>query len=158
MARVRDSHRSKVYKWERAEIFPRCGMSDMLSMDDVLLLARDVARYYDIDTPRVVHSNRRLGGAYYPLWHKVSLSNWAYMRGVVIHELAHAVSHKLFSKNGNWIAGHGVEFQACYVEMLEAFGGIDRYTMVASLWRHGLVPQRRPRERLNAMKVAACAP
>jgi hypothetical protein len=133
--RPRDSQRKRVYEAERA-LFP----DDLFPPDLTLLQAEALvgriymdARYRHLDRlrpipPAVKDGRGRRRAGYCRARHAIALPRWARRVWVVAHEVAHAfLDH-------NRHAGHGEEFVAVYLDVLQRHAGMD-----ASVLRTGFV-------------------
>tara|TARA_R110002020_G_scaffold165813_5_gene353561 strand:- start:19657 stop:20421 length:765 start_codon:yes stop_codon:yes gene_type:complete len=109
---VRDSQRSKVYKWENDQDWMT--KTGGLSRGYAEYLAKSAARYPEL---LVKFPGNRTGSAWSSYTGKtISLPNWALTHGVVLHEAAHSVVSRKNTKTR--VAVHGPEFVTEYCLML----------------------------------------
>lgn len=124
-----DSQRAKVYRWERAEIFP--GRDAPLSLEACRALVEAAYRWAEAGgasapgwaPPRVTdgRGRRHASGSRTA----IKLPRWARTMPIVLHECAHGLAPD----------GHGPCFVAVYVALLERFLGLDGSALRASLLR-----------------------
>ena len=157
MQRPRDNQRKRVYDAERA-LFPDDHFPADLTLPQAEALVGRIymdARYRHLDRvhplpPAVKDGRGRRRAGYCRARHAIALPRWARRVWVVAHEVAHAfLDH-------NRHAGHGEEFVAVYLDVLERHAGMDgtvlrrgfvtRGVRVATLFEQGgilLHPSRR---------------
>lgn len=130
--RERDTQRSKVYEWERAEFatkLPAPANTPMTLAQCAKLVAR-VYKLYDKPCPRVSDGRRRRSAS--GTQHEVKLPRWARKGWVVLHEAAHGLA-RIYCPGK---AAHGAEFVAIFAELLNAIYGISLYALETSALRH----------------------
>ena len=111
---VRDSQRSKVYRWENAQDWMT--KKGGLSKGYAEYLAKAAAKYPKL---LVKFPGNRRGCAWSSHSGKaISLPNWALTPGVVLHEAAHSVISRRTSRTNRGVAAHGPEFVTEFCLML----------------------------------------
>lgn len=139
MQRPRDSQRKRVYDAERA-LFPDDQFPAGLTLPQAEALVDRIymdARYRRLDrlhpVPPVVKDGRgRRRAGYCRARHAIALPRWARRVWVVAHEVAHAfLDH-------NRHAGHGEEFVAVYLDVLQRHAGMDADALRHGFLRHGV--------------------
>lgn len=123
--RPRDFQRSRLYRWESANVLPRDRRT--LSLDACRDLAREVfaARLAE-PPPRIEDGRGRRHAA--GSRQVIKLPRWARTRPIVLHECAHGLSTD----------AHGPDFVRVYLELLAAFLGWDRTELEHSALLSGL--------------------
>ncbi len=148
--RQRDSQRSKVYKAETAAGFDKHQPDpDLRDMPALVRFVRRVWRSKRLRAawpkcggdPPVVRDGRghrnATGSAY-----RVTLPVWSRNRLVVLHELAHAVTHRQY---GWATAGHGHEFCAVFLKLVLWHLGRDAHDRLKAGFKAHRVKFRPPR-------------
>jgi putative metallohydrolase (TIGR04338 family) len=133
--RPRDSQRKRVYDAERA-LFPDDRFPPHLTLPQAEALVGRIyldARYRHLDRlhplpPAVKDGRGRRRAGYCRARHAIALPRWARRVWVVAHEVAHALL------DHNRHPGHGEEFVAVYLDVLERHVGMDAATL-----RHGFL-------------------
>ena len=117
---VRDSQRSKVYRWESSQDWMT--KTGGLSRGYAEYLAKAATKYSDL---LVKFPGNRRGCAWSSFTGKtISLPNWALTHGVVLHEAAHSVISRRTTEYGpqyasnRGVASHGPEFVTEFCLML----------------------------------------
>ena len=118
--KVRDFQRSRVYSWERANVLPLS--SDPLTLAQCEALVDRVYRAcerpdpanHEWSPPRVTDGRGRRHAA--GSREVIKLPRWARTRPIVLHECAHGMASD----------GHGPEFVAVYLDLLEHFASFER--------------------------------
>ncbi len=135
MGRPRDNQRKRVYDAERA-LFPDDRFPPDMTLPQAEALIGRIymdARYRHLDRlhpvpPAVKDGRGRRRAGYCRARHAIALPRWARRVWVVAHEVAHAfLDH-------NRHPGHGEEFVAVYLDVLERHAGLD-----GSVLRHGFI-------------------
>lgn len=124
--RPRDFQRAKVYRWERAHVHTMLRPSP-LPLAECSDLVREVFYWYEKPLvtlgwapPQVTDGRGRRHAC--GSRDVIKLPRWARQRTIVLHECAHGMASD----------GHGPEFMARYIELLEEFASMDVTELVAS--------------------------
>lgn len=75
--------------------------------------------------------------------HGIKLPTWAWRQNVVIHELAHTITHRHFGWD---VAGHGWQFCSVYLRMTLLFMGRYAHDNLKLSFKHHRVRFRAPRK------------
>lgn len=127
----RDTQRSKVYAWERADIWPD-GISAQdhepeMSLEECLIFIARVWQDYTTAPPPRVRQGRRgataRGGRY-----RITLPTWAQNKWVILHELAHA----LLAYRQSIEPWHGPEFARHYIDLLATYLKVSKTELTRS--------------------------
>lgn len=122
---LRDSQRTKFYKWEREVVSGRA-RDQRLSLEACGELISKVCRSYSVAIPEV-KDGRGTRKASAQL-NRINLPRWARTKGVVLHELTHCILDFDAFRRGRWgnaYAAHGPEFMRLFIQLL-ANEGIGR--------------------------------
>jgi len=119
MGKIKDSQKSKVYKWEEKHI-PITAFGEQLSLKECEDLIRQALTWWlddnDVWMP-IIKDGRGTqtarGGA-----KRISLPRWARNHGVVLHEIAHCLLFRMGERSDG---GHGPYFMRTYIELLGKF-------------------------------------
>jgi len=125
--RPRDQQRQKVYRWEAEQVMPKA--ADRLDLDacrDLVGRVFHAAEWPQSKAPgwappRVTDGRGRRHAA--GSREVIKLPRWSRTLAVVLHECAHGLARD----------GHGPDFVARYVELLEAYAGLDRDALLKGL-------------------------
>ena len=141
MRRPRDSQRSKLYGWERAELKTGRLVDDRdnvpLGEKGAQRLVREIWYAYCPelgDAPLVRVMGNRGRGVAFP--HLIKLSSsyaTTQTRWYVIHELTHSIIARRTSYPAIEPAAHGPEFCALYANLLHRFSSADRPLVVGTM-------------------------
>jgi hypothetical protein len=154
---LRDFQRSRVYRWEAAQVLGQPGAAEPLSLDACRALVEAVFRWAE-------RPGRRAGAA--AAWapprvtdgrgrrhacgsrDAIKLPRWARTRAIVLHECAHGLAADL----------HGPEFVAVYLDLLARFAGLDEAALRATLGAASVAAAPAsglPRQPVRGERVAA---
>ena len=125
--RIRDSQKSKVYKWENKNL-PYIG--EQLSLEQCeQLIHQAIAWWFRNPKPHMplIKSGKGTtvarGGA-----KLINLPTWARNYGVVLHETTHCLIDRM--KHNDVDGGHGPYFMRTYIELLGYFLKVDKAELV----------------------------
>jgi hypothetical protein len=142
---LRDSQRSRVYRWEAEHVLPHDG--EILPLAACARLVEAAFRWAEADLvqaadwrpPEVTDGRGRRHACGSRA--VIKLPRWARTRPVVLHECAHGLADDK----------HGPRFVARYVDLLQQFLDLDRALLHASLSRHrvriAIAEELRPKRR-----------
>lgn len=127
-----DFQRARVYRWEAEHVFPKD--TAPLGLDDCRALVEAAYRWAEPEAsgrpgwapPEVTDGRGRRHAC--GSREVIKLPRWSRTRPVVLHECAHGLAADK----------HGPRFVRVYVELLVAFAGQDRLTLVTSLRAAGI--------------------
>jgi hypothetical protein len=129
--RPRDFQRGRVYAWEAQHVFPHAG--ERLSLAACRALVEIAYRWREAPgadpawaPPRVTDGRGRRHAC--GSREVIKLPRWARTRAVVLHECAHGMADDQ----------HGPRFVAVYATLLEAFAGLERGHLTATLAAAGV--------------------
>jgi hypothetical protein len=114
---MKDSQRSKVYKWER-EIWAMVDLKATLTLDECKSLIREMHRDADISLacrftfPSVLDGRGNRRASYNQTRHQIKLPRWARSKWVVCHEYAH------YLVDSTKYEAHGAEFVSALIALL----------------------------------------
>ena len=126
MKKVRDSQRSKVYKWENSHI-PNFYAVELTLHECELFITEAISWWFrlsksDVSMPLIKsgRGTRKARGSA----HKINLPRWARSKAVVLHETAHCLVDRMdhLSEDG----GHGPYFMGTYIRLLGHFLELSR--------------------------------
>ena len=132
MPRVRDQQRSKVYKWESIHADTLEMGAPTMTLEECKTLAHKAITWWfrlksGKNTRPMLLPRVKKGREDTSAWADVdtiSLPEWAWTKGSVLHETAHCIvaNQGLWSKDG----GHGPYFMRVYIELLGQYLKINR--------------------------------
>ena len=123
MSTVRDSQRSKVYKWEFTIRELDSNLNEQLTLPQAQELADKAwQRYYpNKQSPKVVIRNGHGNSFYKRGVHTITLRpEWGVIPTVILHEVAHAIT---IQTHGYTVAMHGAEFMGFMLELWKWYSG-----------------------------------
>jgi hypothetical protein len=115
VAKVRDSQRSAVYRWERS--LDTTMHAEQMTLEQCRDLIGKVWKRYAYGRMPNVADGRGTRKAYGSK-SRISLPRWSRNPTVVLHETAHALVQLHL---GNAVAGHGPEFARVFLGLLEEY-------------------------------------
>jgi len=127
----RDAQRSKLYAWERQDVFPTFANHRELTLDECKALA---AKMYGARV--VVKDGRGCRNASAHCYHrvaKITLPKWARRPDVIAHEIAHWKAHRI----DPGAPAHGGIFTAEFIKLLATLG-FDHDELVIKALDYGL--------------------
>lgn len=142
--RVRDTQRSKVYKWGNIikKKLPTINKFQIKKLVELSSLSMDVF------PPKVDLSyKRKVVACYRPSNHTVSFpaeqDSWSHNMECVIHEVAHAIHHELMKKlkSKSWIQyeeSHGPGFMAVNIFLLTQYTELTTEELKRLAWGMGV--------------------
>ena len=123
MSTVRDSQRSKVYKWEFTIRELDSNLNEQLTLPQAQELADKAwQRYYpNKQSPKVVIRNGHGNSFYKQNEHTITLRpSWGVIPAVILHEVSHAI---VIATHGRTVAMHGAEFMGFMLELWKWYSG-----------------------------------
>jgi putative metallohydrolase (TIGR04338 family) len=147
MTRHRDTQRAKLY---RAENHWRRAIGDAQFRDQLgyLMFVEKVERdkwfrrKYGARTFTVADGRGTRRATAWGSRH-LSLPRWARTPGVILHEVAHCVTH---TEHDSDVAAHGWEFASVMLDLVRHFLGVENYRKLRRCFAEGHVRYKRPRE------------
>lgn len=121
MPASRDSQRSRVYAFEGAHIFRGTPASELLEPREAVELITKVWRRYGVGIPPQVNFLKGHGAgsaSYYVI--NLKVLNGGLTKALVLHELAHSLSHLRDPR-----IGHGPEFMGMFLDLLRLYTDCD---------------------------------
>lgn len=116
---VRDSQRSKVYKFDTA-------MGITFEPEKTLTLAaahymcQQIAAHYRLPKPGIGDGRGARRAFYEHNRYRIVLPRWARQSKVVLHEMAHLITYAYYGGSRN-VADHGREFVGIYMWLLHKY-------------------------------------
>jgi|PlaIllAssembly_1097288.scaffolds.fasta_scaffold10574_3 hypothetical protein len=113
---MRDSQRSKVYSWENAHLRPT-DAKEKLDFTAIQVIAEQAAFLFGYTVPEIEAKHHGSATAHWGSL--VRLPGWARVRSVVLHEVAHCLTHGILQNLGKLgtEASHGPTFVRVYFEL-----------------------------------------
>lgn len=114
--RPRDSQRSKVYRWENQHLRPT-DAKEKLDFPAIQVIAEQAAFLFGYTVPEIEAKHHGTATAHWGSL--VRLPGWARTRSVVLHEVAHCLTHGVLQNLGKigTEASHGPTFVRVYFEL-----------------------------------------
>jgi hypothetical protein len=114
--RSRDNQRTRLYRWERANLFPG---AQKLTLSEAANLVRRICLDYGVPVAQVRYGGS--GRKAYSIADRnlISLPDWGMTDVVVLHETA----HHILAKNRDGHEPHGPEYVDLYSRLLERYTG-----------------------------------
>ena len=119
---MRDTQRSKVYKWERRWITT----APEMTLAECEALTNRIAKFYRIRPPWVTDGRGCRRALYFHNDNNIALPVWSRQPIVVCHEMAHSIVGKRFGRT----ASHGREFVGVAMYLYKRYCKIDEAEMV----------------------------
>ena len=120
---MRDTQRSKVYKWERANKLLWDVSKKNMSLEDCQALANKAFDRYGLSHPVVKDGRGRSAACWKPGQNRIDLPLWARSEVVCLHECAHGITDRFYEAHspGEEFAWHGPEFMRVFLDLLITF-------------------------------------
>lgn len=113
MAKMRDSQRRKLYRWERYFMERYLPEPEKMSLDRCKDYITAVCIMEQIEVTAVTCGKGKRTATYSPMRHEINLPDWAKTHWVCLHELAHAKMHNA------GVESHGPEYVKFYCYLLQ---------------------------------------
>lgn len=144
--RLRDNRRQKLYDAEKVLSNFSKPLPEITDVEEYLkliwskkVLQRKFKTALSYGPPQVVHS--KSGDALAYGTHKISLPIWARHDWIVIHEISHIICNRTHS----FSAGHGWQFCAIYLEVVQTMLGMEAKKALKQSMRQHRVKFREPK-------------
>lgn len=131
--RLRDSQRSRVYKFDRMVRFELQGsLHESMSLEQCNTMIEMVTVHYDLPMVNALGDGRRSRrGAYHRDTKSISLPRHNRNPMAVLHETSHYIMHSLM--NDKPYASHGMEFVGIYANLLADYTELTPYWIMENL-------------------------
>jgi len=133
--RLRDSQRSRVYRWEREWLLE----GPEMTLDECRALVEKVCRAFGRDAFPRLKDGRGTRRAKATIG-CISLPRWARRPQIVLHETAHTLLPRIVSVNGGhyFLPPHGPEFVRLLIELLVRYHNEDRSELTRLARKEGI--------------------
>jgi hypothetical protein len=132
--RIRDSQRSKVYRWERGSRISTPDVINTLSINDLREFSKSICSELGLDFKEcpTIRSRSGCSSGYYLVDNIIKLIPEHHERLTLIHELSHFLVRYWVSRD-KVVAAHGQEFVGIYCYLMIRFLNKDYYDLMDSL-------------------------
>jgi hypothetical protein len=150
MGRMRDSQKSRVYrsdhvldKYGRLETIPEIEVfvRKLWSSERLKKAFGPKGMYSWVPKIRDGRGRVKAAGNASGIW----LPLWSRSKGIIIHELAHTLSHRVYGSRN--IAGHGWEFCDCYLTLTKIALGRPAHDELKRAFKENKVKYKKPRKK-----------
>ena len=115
--RPRDSQKSKLYTWEKLDVFRDGWRKNRVESEErAEEFVESICEDFGFSAPSVRHHSGRKKCEYYPREEEIRIGGWGFSKEILVHETTHAILEKL-SLN-RLIASHGPAFTTLFMKAL----------------------------------------
>ena len=137
--RPRDSQKSKLYTWEKLDVFrDEWRKNRVESEQKAEEFVEEICAEFDFENsvPSVRHRSGRKKCEYYPREDDIRIGGWGFSKEILVHETTHAILEKL--NLNRLVASHGPAFTTLFMKALSKILGYSTEEMKEKADRRNL--------------------